>query len=170
MYLAFVTYKLQAVSCLPGMRCRFRARMEQLERLKGLLTKSQGQNLAVALCSVPCSLDKTGSRRLQETGDKRLDMPGWKGDLITPNYIAWCMGRRGVPRARNLLSFTLSRLSLSPLSLSPQPKETEMPVYLRTSISRFSRNEIDYTNAPLWPNRLVIFVAQEQSVDTIARK
>ena len=39
-----------------------------------------------------------------------------EGHLITSHNTAQCMGGRGGPRARNL--FSLSRLTLSPISLS----------------------------------------------------
>ena len=47
-----------------------------------------------------------------------LDLGTTYGDLITPNYIAHCIGGRGGERARNLFFFCLS---LSPLSLSTRP-------------------------------------------------
>ena len=55
------------VRCLP--KPETRARKEHLKRFYGRLHESQGQNLAVNVLRVPCSLDSDMRARQEEWGD-----------------------------------------------------------------------------------------------------
>jgi len=68
-------------SCGAVLGYRFRAKREQLTRVEGLLPESQGQNLALTVLHVPCSLDIGEGSKDTRTG------------------VWGCQERGGLPRA-----------------------------------------------------------------------